>query len=313
MPSVAADLTSRFRSEVERLTGNEGHIGLAVSGGADSLGLLLIAHATMPEWIKVATVDHGLRAEAAAEAAYVADICKGRGIHHSTLRPKTPISGSIQSAARAVRYALLEEWAQEQDLAWIATAHHIEDQAETLMMRLLRGSGIDGLSSIRSTTGKVIRPVLAWHRAELRALVDEAGITPVDDPSNNDSRFDRVRMRRLLAENGWLDATALAKSAAILADVNTALDWSARREAERRITRDGAGVALDPNHLPSELLRRLMITALRLIEPKITPRGVQLTNVIEALFRGEKVMIGNILCHGGLIWHLTSAPPRHTI
>jgi tRNA(Ile)-lysidine synthase len=313
MQSVAPNLSLQFRRDVERLTGNEGRIGLAVSGGADSLGLLIIAHATMPEWINVATVDHGLRTEAGAEAAFVADVCASFGIPHTTLRPKTPITGSLQSAARAARYTLLHEWADEHDLTWIATAHHIEDQAETLMMRLLRGSGIEGLSSIRDRNGKIIRPLLGWHRADLRGLVEVMGIIPVDDPSNADPRYDRVRMRRLLADNAWIDAAALAKSAAILAEVNGALDWSAQREAERRITRDAAGVALDPNHLPNDLLRRLLLIALRLIDPDIAPRGDQMTALINALIRTEKTMIGNILCQGGLIWHLTSAPPRRTI
>jgi tRNA(Ile)-lysidine synthase len=310
MLSVAPDLADRFCKNIARLTDGAGRIGIAVSGGADSLALLLIAQATMPDWISAATVDHGLRPEASDEAAFVEGLCAKMGIPHTTLRPPTPIAGSLQSAARAVRYDLLHSWADEHDVAWIATAHHIEDQAETLMMRLLRGSGIEGLSSIRERNGRIIRPLLGWHRSALRALVDAAGIIPIDDPSNADRRYDRVRMRGFLADNEWLNAAALAKSASILCEVNAALDWSAQREAERRISRDDAGVAVDPTHLPADLLRRLTLIALRLIDPAIAPRGDQVTALIEALVAHEKAMIGDILCQGGMIWHMTKAPSR---
>ncbi|MFM9853076.1 MAG: tRNA lysidine(34) synthetase TilS [Sphingomonadaceae bacterium] len=312
MPSVAPDLSERFRREIERLTDNQGRIGLAVSGGADSLALLLMAQATMPAWISVATVDHGLRPEAAAEAEFVARICATLGIAHTILRPPAPITGSLQAAARTARYALLAQWADDQELAWIATAHHIEDQAETLMMRLLRGSGSEGLSGIRGRNGKIIRPLLGWHRADLRAIVDAAAIIPVDDPTNDDPHYDRVRLRRMFADNPWLNAAALATSANILAETNRALDWSAEREAERRISHDRAGVSIDPTYLPTDLLRRLTLIALRRIDPTITPRGGQLTALIDALGQHKKTTIGDIVCQGGQIWHMAAAPPRRT-
>ena len=314
MPNARPDeLTEQFESDVARLTGGEGRIGLAVSGGADSLALLLLASATMAERVMVATVDHGLRPEAADEAAYVGKICSQLNLSHHILTPQIRISGSLQASARAARYELLNAWADEHDLRWIATAHHIEDQAETLMMRLLRGSGVEGLASIRERNERVIRPLLSWRRANLRAVVEAAGINPVDDPSNDDPRFDRVRMRRLLAENEWIDAPALAKSAGALSGINTALDWAAASEAKRRITHDGAGIALDPNDIPDELLRRLTLIALRATQPALTPRGEQVSALITTLTAGGKSTLGGVMAVGGGIWHFTPAPPRRTI
>jgi tRNA(Ile)-lysidine synthase len=306
------DALTRFREAIGRLTGGQGRIGLAVSGGGDSLALLLLAHAMIPDWVDVATVDHGLRPEAADEARFVGAICAELGLSHTVLKPTSPISGSLQTNARAVRYALLEEWANERDLAWIATAHHIEDQAETLMMRLLRGSGLAGLSAIRESNGRVIRPLLAWRRSELRSIVAASSFTPVDDRSNHDMNFDRVRMRQAFAENSWLDPIALSKSAANLAQANEALDWATEREAERRLSIDAAGVSIDPQQLPAEILRRLVLLALTQVDPGVSPRGTQISSLIDALRGGGKTELSGIVCRGGPVWHFASAPPRLT-
>ena len=306
------DALTRFREAIERLTGGEGRVGLAVSGGGDSVALLLLAHATIPDWVDVATVDHGLRPEAADEARFVGAICAELGLSHTVLKPTSPISGSLQTNARVVRYALLESWADERDLAWIATAHHTEDQAETLMMRLLRGSGLAGLSAIRESNGRVIRPLLAWRRSELRSIVAASSFTPVDDRSNHDLSFDRVRMRQAFAKNSWLDPIALSKSAANLAQANEALDWATEREAERRLSVDDAGVSIDPQHLPAEILRRLVLLALTQVDPGVSPRGTQISSLIDALRGGGKTELSGIICRGGPVWHFAPAPPRLT-
>ena len=161
--------TDRFRDDVVRLLGHEpDHLGLAVSGGIDSLALLLLAGTAFSDRIWVATVDHRLRAESAAEAEYVAGVCTRLGVPHDTLIPSVPITGNIQSGARAARYALLDQWRDENSLPWIATAHHLDDQAETVLMRLNRGSGIGGLASIRPVHGHVIRPLLGWLEEQNR-------------------------------------------------------------------------------------------------------------------------------------------------
>ena len=313
MPIVRAEnILSRFRETVERLTHGAGRIGLAVSGGGDSLALLLIAREAMPDRIDVATVNHGLRAEAAHEAKMVADICDTLGVSQTILTPSTPISGTLQASARQARYECLEAWADERQLSWIATAHHVEDQAETLMMRLLRGSGIAGLSSIRERNGRIIRPLLGWRRAELHAIVGKAGLSPANDCSNHDHHFDRVRMRQAFSDNQWLDPVSLSKSAAIFAQANEALDWATQREAERRLAIDNCGVSLDPQGVPIEILRRLVMAALRHIVADISPRGAQISALIDALLDGRKTELAAVICTGGAIWHFAPAAPRQT-
>ncbi len=313
MPIALADETlARFRSSVEALAGHGSRIGLAVSGGGDSLALLVLAHAVMPERIEVATVDHRLRPEASDEAALVASICASLGLIHSVLTPSAPITGSLQANARKARYAALEAWANERELVWVATAHHVDDQAETLMMRLMRGSGLAGLSAIRASNGTVIRPLLNWRRSELHAIVIASGFEPVDDRSNHDPHFDRVSMRRALVENSWIDPIALAKSAAYLSEANDALNWATQREAERRLSIDSAGIAIDPQQLPAEITRRLILIALFQLNLDISPRGAQISKLIEVLERGGKTELSGVKCSGGTIWHFALAPPRLT-
>ena len=223
MPELEPATVERFRNDVQALIETQHmRLGLAVSGGGDSLALLLLAHAAFPQQITVATVDHQLRPEAADEARFVAQICAARGIPHTILLPDQPITGSLQSSARAVRYALLARWAEVESCTWIATAHHVDDQAETLLMRLNRGAGVAGLAGVRRMNGQIIRPLLGWRRAALASVVAHAGITPVDDPSNYDLYYDRVRVRNALATADWIAPERLAASAHYLAQANTA-------------------------------------------------------------------------------------------
>ena len=190
------ELAARFRADLEALTGAApARLGLAVSGGPDSLALLLLAHAAYPGRVHAATVDHGLRAESAAEAAFVARLCGELGVPHVTLAANMTDKVNVQAAARARRYALLGRWAGEVKAGCLLTAHHLDDQAETLVMRLLRGSGLAGLSGVRAVNPPLVRPLLGWRRDELAAVVRAAGVEPVADPSNQDERFDRARLR----------------------------------------------------------------------------------------------------------------------
>src|SRR5436190_1867521 len=176
-PDAAA--TARFRADLDRLgLGAARPFGVAVSGGPDSLALLLLANAAFPGLIHAATVDHGLRAESADEAETVAAICARMGVPHAILSAGMVATSNVQAAARARRYDLLAWWAEENGLACILTAHHLDDQAETLLMRLLRGSGLAGLAGIRARQDRpvpVLRPLLGWRRAELEVIVLAAG------------------------------------------------------------------------------------------------------------------------------------------
>lgn len=214
-----------------------------MSGGPDSLALLVLASDAMPGRVAVASIDHGLRPEAAGEVALVEQVCAARGIPFTaltiSLRP-----GNVQAQARAARYAALASWAKAGGLGAVATAHHADDQAETLMMRLARGSGLAGLAGVRSssfiegTEVTLLRPLLGWRKAELERVVVAARLSPVRDPSNADLDFDRVAMRARLAATEWLDPAKLAASATNLAEAWRAIQWYAEIDWEEMVVAD---------------------------------------------------------------------------
>src|SRR4051794_20667325 len=149
---MEADLRDRFVRDLDALSASGARIGIAVSGGPDSLALLLLAAAARPGKIDAATVDHGLRPGSREEAEMVAGVCAILGVPHAILTAQwenRPIS-AIQERAREERYRLLAHWAKERELDAIATAHHLDDQAETLLMRLARGSGVRGLAGMHA-------------------------------------------------------------------------------------------------------------------------------------------------------------------
>jgi tRNA(Ile)-lysidine synthase len=288
-PNNAA--VERFREDLAALTGADVGLGLAVSGGPDSVAMLLLAHAAFPGRVDAATCDHQLRPESADEARFVAELCTERGIPHATLTLDLPATGNVSHNARTARYATLENWRVERGLDHILTAHHADDQLETVIMRLNRGAGVGGLAGIRAVNGALVRPLLNWRRAELAAIVAEAGITPVDDPSNRDDAYDRARLRKALAEADWLDPLAVSRSAAACAQADDALNGMDSRE----------------------LTRRRVLAELRLIEPGLTPRGEQLDALIEALHAGHTTTLGKVLCTGGETWTFSPAPPRRAV
>lgn len=304
------DTTARFRADLLALTGDaDARIGLAVSGGPDSLALLLLAHAAFPGQIAVATVDHGLRAEAASEARFVAAICAARGIPHTILTVNVTATGDgLQAAARAARYAALEDWRIRDGCGFVATAHHADDQAETLLMRAIRGAGVGGLAGIRAQNGAIIRPLLGWRRAELVAIVAQAGITAIDDPSNRDFRYDRSRMRALLATVPELDVLGLATAAARLADAARALDWATDRLWAERVTITDGTIRLDPSGLPAEFLHRLVRRALAALDYQ--GRADRIAPLIARLGSGQSASIGAIIGRPGALWTFSLAPPR---
>ncbi len=160
MPELApSHRPDALRLAVRALVDGEetARFGIAVSGGPDSMALLDLAVQAWPGRVAAATLDHGLRAESAAEAAMVARWCAQRRVPHATLAPETAVSGNIQDWARRQRYAQLEAWRAGAGLDWILTAHHADDQLETLLMRLNRGSGVGGLAGVRARAGRVLR------------------------------------------------------------------------------------------------------------------------------------------------------------
>ncbi|MEJ7926288.1 tRNA lysidine(34) synthetase TilS [Sphingobium sp. AN641] len=305
---------ARFREAMALLPDERAtRLGVAVSGGPDSMALLALAARCYPGRVAAATVDHGLRAEAADEAAMVAQWCAAHGVPHATLRPSAPVKGNVQAWARTVRYALLEGWRAEHGIAYILTAHHADDQLETMIMRLNRGSGIAGLAGVRRRSGPVFRPLLGMRKAQLLAYAKDAGLPHVDDPSNADLRFDRAALRARLAAADWLDPQAASRSACALAEAEEALIWMVRTVAERHVTQQGSAVRLDRTDFPREILRRLLIMMIGIADPLAPPpRGDALDRLVACAMAGGKASIGNHLIIGGEHWTLVPAPPRTT-
>ena len=310
------DLLDRFAADLDALAPQGTRLGIAVSGGPDSLALLLLAAAARPGMVEAATVDHGLRREAKQEARFVASVCRNLAIPHHILHAKVAPGASLQAQARTARYRVLGAWAIERDLGAVASAHHADDQAETLLMRLARGAGLSGLSATRRRRVLepgvlLVRPLLDWRRAELGEIVAAAQLTPVDDPSNRDPRFDRARLRQALAQADWIDPAAVAQSAAHLADADAALEWAARREFAESVTRDGPGLTYRPR-APRAIALRVLAMIVREMD-HAEPRGSALARLFDALARRETASIGNLVARplpGG--WSFTPAPRRRS-
>ena len=309
----------RLASDLSVLIDRDSRVGLAVSGGPDSLALLLLARDALPNRFEVATVDHGLRPEAAAEANLVAVLCGKLGIAHATLRPAVATTGNLQANARAARYAALGDWAKARGLAAIVTAHHLDDQAETLLMRLNRGAGVRGLAGMRGAASvpghpalPLLRPLLGWRKAELEAIVAEAGIESARDPSNADPRFERVRVRESLADTPWLDPAALAASAAHLAEADAALDWAAAREWDERVLHSDDGLFYRPL-APRAVRLRVIEWIVAMLGHEGTPRGAEIARLDDALSAGGIATLGGVRGEASdESWRFAPAPPRRS-
>jgi tRNA(Ile)-lysidine synthase len=230
-------------------------IALAISGGADSLALMLLAQRwaaglANPPTIHVYSVDHGLRPEAADEVAMVLEAAAALGLPARGLAwsgPK-PVSG-LQEAARIARYRLMAAAMGDDGASVLLTAHHRQDQAETVLMRMAHGSGLEGLKGMTAMTeiegAMVHRPLLGTDPATLREFVLAAGLVPAEDPSNHDTHYERVRWRQtmpMLAVLG-LDAAAIAQFAERAADADAAIAQMADGCFAEIVRLDGFGAA----------------------------------------------------------------------
>ncbi|HET9935975.1 MAG TPA: tRNA lysidine(34) synthetase TilS [Methyloceanibacter sp.] len=232
------------------------HAALAVSGGPDSLALMLLA----ARWrdaredgpkLSVLTVDHGLRSGARAEAEQVGRLASALGLPHKILtwEKNEPPPASLQAKARTARYDLMAAYCHAHGIPALVTAHTQDDQAETFLMRLKRGSGLDGLAAIPERGAwagiSVLRPLLDAPKARLIATLDAAGLSYVTDPSNADPRFERARMRARASalEAFGLSPEALALSARRLRRAREALDGAACDFLVRHGAMSAAGYA----------------------------------------------------------------------
>lgn len=317
--SVGAEVAARFLADLAAVWPDgvgvpEARLGIAVSGGPDSLALLLLAHTALPGRVEAATVDHRLRPESAEEAADVVQVCARLGVPHATLGVEVA-PGNVQAEARAARYEALAGWAAERGLAALATGHQADDQAETLVMRLNRASGVAGLAGARSrgtvpgSRLTLLRPVLDWRRAELGEVVRSAGFVAAEDPSNANDRYDRVRVRKALADAEWLDVLAIAQSAAHIAEADAALDWMAALEWRSCVKKEPMGLKYRPQ-APRAVVLRVVARIVRELDGE-DARGGAIARLVESLVSGRPASIGNLVARpnsGG--WSFAKAPVR---
>jgi tRNA(Ile)-lysidine synthase len=310
---LPGDLIARFRADLDGILSADGEtrFGLAVSGGPDSMAMLLLANAALPGRVAAATVDHGLRAEAADEAAMVARLCGEIGVPHAMLPVVVSAQGSMQAAARDARYAALASWAKDQGLAAVLTAHHADDQAETLVMRLARGAGLSGLRGIsrsRDIGGAlVVRPLLGWRRVELAGIV--AGIATAHDPSNDDPHYDRTHARALIREAPWIDPLRLAASASHLADAEEAIEWVVTEAMRSRGDHRSDGtIRVDLSGLPYEIRRRMIVFLVA--EAESPADGPTIERALALLDSGRPASIGRLKLSPGRYITIVRAPDR---
>lgn len=284
-------------------------LGVAVSGGSDSLGLLHLAS----DWgnahgrtVFAATVDHGLRDEAAAEAARVGEICADLGVAHRVLKWRDwDQSGNLQAEARAARYRLLAGWARDLELDAVLLGHTQDDLAENFLIRLSRRAGVDGLSAMAAwfeRDGQMFaRPMLSVSRESLRGELYARNVAWIDDPSNENTAFDRVKARQalsVLAPLG-LDGGALADVSRNLWDAREALEWQVNVLAAQAVAQDRGDLVMDVPAIqvaPVELRRRLLVAAVRWVSgADYAPRRASLAQVLGKFEAGEGATLSGCL------------------
>lgn len=281
-------------------------IGVAVSGGGDSVALLR----AISEWntnkhhkIYVATVHHNLRPEAQAEADFVAKLCGSLDIPHQTLYWEDwNGTGNLQNAARNARRALLRQWSQTLGLSGVALGHTKDDQVETFLMHLARGSGVDGLAAMQPVSGcnpVWLRPFLRISRKKLRRYLVELGQSWMEDPTNNNEKFDRIKIRKALPILSDLGLTLdrIVQTAEHMQNAKTALECSAQRAAKLYCVPDKYGtVKIDLAKLqaePKDIQYRLMCYAISWVSGALyRPRFSALKRTFEALKCGHPQTLG---------------------
>lgn len=293
-------------------------LGVAVSGGGDSVALLhILSRCFAPGSVDLfaVTVDHGLRPEAQQEAVQVKALCAKLMVPHTTLRWTTWDGvGNLQERAREARYQLISEWAKTQDIAVFAVGHTADDQAETMLMRLARSSGVDGLAAMplnRTIFGiTLIRPLLGAIRQELRDYLSRHGLDWAEDPSNENTAYERVRTRealKLLAPLG-ITAKVLSDVACNMDQAREALDWYTFLAARDFAVVNGGDVLYDLRQfraLPGEIARRLLVRSVAWVGGAVRgPRRTPVNLALENIRAGRSSTLGGctVLRHDNRVW-----------
>lgn len=307
MTGVRRDILGLLRSQFQ--SAQTGRLGIALSGGSDSMALMHLMHEAFkdePVELFAATIDHGLRPEAAAEARWAGEAAEALGIAHEVISWEDgPGKGNLQSQAREARYELLCSWAKRNSIPILCVAHTADDQAETLLMRMARAAGVAGLSGMaprRVHKGvTLLRPLLEVTRSELRQYLQERGIEWCDDPSNSDIRYERVRARRALAELAplGLTPTVLSRVAENMSKAREALDWYVFLAARDMAHVQAGAVVLCQRKfrtLPSETGYRLLVKAIQWVAgTPYPPRRVPMEIAVLAARGGGAATVSG--CH----------------
>lgn len=277
-------------------------LGVALSGGGDSMALLHLLAGT-GQRLSAVTIDHGLR-DVAGELALCARAAADLGVPHEVRRWHWGGQGNLQAAAREGRRAAIRDWATARGIAHVALGHTEDDQAETVLLRLARGSGIDGLAAMapfRDENGITwLRPLLDLSRADLRAWLHAQGIAWAEDPSNEAPRFDRVRARNLMDTLADLGLTRgrLAQLADHARAAQVVLDAAARDWAAGALREDRGDIIL-PGGVPdlgADSPRRVLSAAVRWIgSAAYRPRWKALRTALEAAAGGQPRTVAGCL------------------
>ncbi|MGC9370501.1 MAG: tRNA lysidine(34) synthetase TilS [Paracoccaceae bacterium] len=302
---LRASLSGSIEQAVSGLA--PGALGVAVSGGGDSMALLHLLAARGP--VRAVTVDHGLRPEAAGEAEFVGEVCAGLGVPHDVLRWHWDGQGNLQDRARRARRRLIASWAAPLGITHVALAHTADDQAETFLMRLAREAGVDGLSGMAAETAAQgvtwLRPLLGHGRAELRDYLRARGLSWIEDPSNEDPRYERVKARRALAALAPLGigAGTLARVSAQLAEARAALEAQVASLVANHARVEAGDVLIETAALaaaPAEIQRRVLAQALRWVaSAEYGPRRAALARLLDDIAAARAATVHGCLVQPG--------------
>ena len=299
------DIYTVFDEHIRRLSAGlpMSSLLVAVSGGSDSIALMHLASRWAAQRglvCSVITIDHDLRTESAREAIFVKLAAGALGLEHKTVRWKGwDNNGNLQSCARKARYDLIGENRGRHNI--VLTGHTLDDQAETFLLRLRRGSGVDGLAAMpakRKITGKnggfwLLRPMLELTRDKIKNFLVRQKISWVEDPSNEDNKFDRIVIRKVIQQLSDLGITAflLSNTATHMRRARTALDLQAGRMAQQICSTHMGDLVIDRkgfSDMHAEIKFRLFARGLRWVSSNpYNPRFNALVAIMERVLTGK--------------------------
>ncbi len=293
-------------------------LAVAVSGGGDSVALLhLLAEycASRDVQLYAITVDHGLRANSAEEGQEVAILARSLSVPHETLRwTDWDGSGNLQDQARRARYRMMTDWAQSKGISFLALGHTADDQAETVLMRLARSSGVDGLAAMQARRLEngvtLIRPLLDISRTELRHYLIQNDLSWSEDPSNFDPQFDRIKIRQAMDVLAPLGITTpvLTRVAEQMGQAREALDWYSFLAAGEIARVDDGDIVICLRRfrtLPNEIARRLVVGSVMWVSgAEYKPRRSAVAELIKAARARQPSTLGGCIVsiHQAALW-----------